>query len=285
MEATESTNPPTCIVTGATSGIGRATAHALAAAGARVVVVCRNRERGDEVCAEIARATGNDATEVVLADLASLASVRAAADALLERCPRIDVLVNNAGVVNTSRRESADGYEEMFAVNHLAPFLLTNLLLDRIRDSAPARIVGVASDAHKFRSLDFDDLGSTKSFGAMTTYGMSKRANILFTYELARRLEGSGVTVNCMHPGAVATGLATNNGTFPVLLTRFLSLFFRTPEKGAETVVHLATSPAVAETTGKYFYNCAEYRSDRETYDADAQRRLWEVSERLVAAN
>ncbi len=274
-----------CLVTGASSGIGKPTAEALAATGARVGLICRNRELGQQAADEIKAATGRDGVDLLLADLASLESVRAVAAEILERYERIDLLVNNAGVVNTSRRMTEDGFEEVFAVNHLAHFLLTNLLLERITKSAPARIVNVASGAHKFSKLDFEDLHSERSFKAMRVYGASKRANILFTYELARRLDGSGVTVNAVHPGPVASRLAQNNGLWAMIITGVLKPFFRSPAKGAETSIYVATAPELEGVTGKYFADCRELRSDDASYDEAAWRRLWAESERMVGLN
>ena len=221
--------------------------------------------------------------DVFLGDLASQASIRRVADALLARYPQIHLLVNNAGVVNLQRKVTGDGIEEVFAVNHLAYFLLTLLLLQRLRESAPARIVNVASDAHKFvKGINFDDIGFSDGYKAMRVYGHSKLANLLFTFELARRLDGSGVTVNCVHPGAVATGLGKNNGTFASLLIRILAPFFRTPDKGAATTLFAATSPALDDVTGRYFANCREARSTAASHDREAALRLWDLSANLT---
>jgi NAD(P)-dependent dehydrogenase (short-subunit alcohol dehydrogenase family) len=267
-----------CVVTGASSGIGRATAVGLARVGATVALVCRDRVRGEEARAEV----GGDAM-LFLADLSSQADIGRVAAELLERLPRIHVLVNNAGVVNLRHSLTADGIESVFAVNHLAYFLLTALLLDRLRASAPARIVNVASEAHRVaRTIRFEDLGHAERWGTMRVYGHSKLANILFTYELARRLAGDGVTANCVHPGAVGTRLGQNNGRIATFLTRLLRPFFRTPEQGAATSLHVATAPALDGVTGRYFVDCREARSSRATYDVDLARRLWDESERLT---
>jgi len=271
-----------CVITGASSGIGRETALALARMGATLGVVCRDRRRGEETVAAIRAASGDAAVTLFLADLASQADIRRLAGELLGRYPAMHVLVNNAGVVNLKHTTTADGIETVFAVNHLAYFLLTRLLLDRLRASPPARIVNVASDAHRWGALDFDDLGNERRYRSMRVYGASKLANILFTYELARRLAGSGATVNCLHPGAVATRLGQNNGRLATLLTRALAPFFRTPAQGAATSIHLAASPALAGVSGKYFANCRETRSSRASCDETAARRLWEVSCRLT---
>jgi len=192
------------------------------------------------------------------------------------------VLLNNAGVVNTTRTVTVDGIETTFAVNHLAYFLLTHLLLERLKQSAPARIVNVSSEAHKFGRLDFDDLQNAKAYRTMRVYGQSKMANILFTYELARRLEGTGVTVNCLHPGAVATGLGRNNGAVANFFIRVLAPFFRTPANGAATSVHLASAAELAAVTGRYFRDSTERRTSEPSYDRADARRLWEISEQMT---
>ncbi|HJQ84462.1 MAG TPA: SDR family oxidoreductase [Candidatus Binatia bacterium] len=274
-----------CVVTGATSGIGRATARGLARLGATVALVCRDPARGAETVAEIEAETGRRDVAVFLADLASQRAIREVARALRERFPAIHVLVNNAGIVNLQHTTTVDGIETVFAVNHLAYFLLTDLLRDRLIASAPARIVNVASEAHKFaRTIAFDDLGHARRYRGLRVYGHSKLANILFTYELARRLEDTGVTANCVHPGAVGTRLAQNNGRIATLITRVLRPFFRTPEQGAATTLHVATAPELAYVTGKYFMSCKEARSSAVAYDRALQQRLWSESERLTAA-
>jgi NAD(P)-dependent dehydrogenase (short-subunit alcohol dehydrogenase family) len=275
-------NGRTCMITGASSGIGRATALALARMGARLVLVCRSRERGEETIAEIGAQTGNRDTVLMLADLSAQQSIRQLAREFLATDRPLHVLVNNAGVVNLRRELTVDGIETVFAVNHLAYFLLTLLLLDRLKASAPARIVNVASDAHRFGAMNFDDLGGQHRYRTMRIYGQSKLANILFTYELARRLRGTPVTVNCLHPGTVATGLGQNNGAWAKVLTRMLSPFFRTPESGAATSIYLASSAAVDGVSGKYFSNCKEARSSPASHDEEAARRLWEISARMT---
>jgi len=272
----------TCMITGASSGIGRATALALAQLGASLVLVCRSRERGQETVAEIAAKTGNGDVTLLLGDLSSQAEVRNVAREFLATNRPLHVLINNAGVVNLHRTLTADGIETTFAVNHLAYFLLTNLLLERLQRSAPARIVNVASDAHKFGRLDLDDLGNGRRYRAMRVYGQSKSANILFTTELARRIEGSGVTANSLHPGAVATGLGKNNGGWTRPLIAFLGLFFRTPGDGAATSVYLASSSEVEGLSGKYFANRREQRPARAAQDPESARRLWEISAQMV---
>ena len=278
----------TVVVTGASSGIGQATAAALARAGARMVITARDATRGQQAVDHIRQASGSDAVELVLFDLGDLASVRSGAGELLERCPQIHVLVNNAGLVLSDRRETPDGYEATFAINHLGPFLLTELLMERLVSSAPARIVNVTSDAHKSarRGLDFDDLQSTRAYKGMQVYGRSKLANILFTTELARRQSGTGVTANCCHPGVVATGFARDGDTSGVLAfgIKLIKPFVLTPEKGARTSVYLASSPDVADVSGRYFVKCKEAEPTAAARDPEAAARLWAASEALIAS-
>jgi NAD(P)-dependent dehydrogenase (short-subunit alcohol dehydrogenase family) len=277
----------TVIVTGANSGIGKATAEALAGAGARTVLTARSETSGREAVADIRRSTGSDDVELVLFDLADLDSVRRGAADLLDRCDRIDVLVNNAGLILSERTETKDGFEATFGINHLGPFLLTTLLLDRIVASAPARIVNVSSTAHRSarRGLDFDDLHSTKRYTGMQAYGRSKLANILFTTELARRLEGTGVTANAVHPGTVATGFARDgdaNGVF-AFGVKVIKPFALTPEKGARTSIYVASSPEVAGVTGAYFVKCRQTKPSGAALDQAAAEQLWAASEQLVS--
>ena len=268
------------MITGATSGIGRASAIDLGNLGAKLILVGRNRALGEELVREIQRAGNND-VELMIADLESQAQIRKlAADFLATKQP-LHVLMNNAGVFNMKRRTTSDGLEQVFAINHLAYFMLTLLLLDRIKESAPARIINVSSDLHQRASVKFDDLGGERSYGGVSSYGQSKLANILFTYELARRLEGTGVTVNCVHPGAVATNLARNNGLTTVAW-KLASTFMKSAETGARTQVYLASSPEVEGVTGKYFIDSKEARSSSESRDANVARRLWEVSAQMT---
>lgn len=270
-----------CVVTGATSGIGLATAEGLAREGARLVLVGRDPERGRAALARLREAGGRDDARFVRGDLSSLQEVRRVADEIAAAEPRLDVLVNNAGIVNLRRQETVDGIEEVFAVNHLAYFLLTLRLLDRLRAAPAARIVNVASDAHHWGRLDLDDLEyRRRPFKTMEVYGSSKLCNVLFTRELARRLEGSRVTANALHPGAVGTRLATNNGLLGRLGMALARPFLRSPERGAETSIFLATAPEVADRSGRYFADRREKWPSRAAQDDEAAARLWEISER-----
>ncbi|HEV2742413.1 MAG TPA: SDR family oxidoreductase [Rubrobacter sp.] len=269
------------LVTGGTSGIGKATAMALAAMGADVVVAGRDRERGEKAAAEIREQTGAR-VDLALADLASQAGVRELAEGFKGRYDRLDVLVNNAGLVQSTRTESPDGLETTLATHHLAPFLLTNLLLDTLKESAPSRVVTVSSEAERWGNIDFDDLQSKKKYRGFPVYGMTKLANIMFTYELAERLEGTGVTATCMHPGAVNTRFGTNNSGPMTLLFRAFKPFMRTPEQGADTVIWLASSPDVEGVSGRYYADRKVIEPKKIASDPAARRRLWEESERLT---
>jgi len=265
------------LITGATNGIGLATATELARRGAQLAIVARSQAKGRSVAEGIRAATGR-IVDVLLADLASQSSVRRLAAEVLERYPRIQVMINNAGAMYTRRMVTEDGIEMTMAVNHLAPFLLTTLLLGRICESVPARIITVTSDAHKGARLDFEDMNAEQGYGGMRVYGRSKLANILFTIELARRLEGTGVTANCVHPGFVASGFARNNGPLMRLGMTIASPFARTTEKGAETIVWLADSKAVEGQSGGYFVDRRRQQPAPQAQDTDAARRLWETS-------
>jgi len=274
------------LVTGATNGIGLAAAEALAARGADLFIVARSERRGREALARIERAAGGEASPtLLLADLASQASVRRLAAEVTDRCPRLEVLVNNAGAMHSRRRVTEDGVELTWALNHLAPFLLTTLLLDRLEESAPARIVTTSSDAHRGARIPFDDLNAERSYRAYRRYGQTKLANILFTAELGRRLDGTGVTANCFHPGLVATGFNHNNGLLMGLGMLFLRPFSRTPRKGAETLVWLVDSPDVAGEQGGYFVDERRASPSAAGQDMDAAALLWEISERQTNTN
>jgi retinol dehydrogenase-14 len=271
-----------CVVTGATAGIGKETALALARLSATVVIVARDPARATRTAEEIRRDSGKRIVEVVLADFASLASVRAAAAEIARRHRAVHVLVNNAGRASKRRTLSTDRIEMTFAVNHLAPFLFTRELMPLLRAGAPSRIVNVASVAERNGLMRFDDLQSRRNYRGFRAYGMSKLANVLFTYELASRIEGTGVTANCLHPGAVATDLLRQ---LPRWLFALISPFLRTPAQGAETSVFLATSPAVDGVNGGYFQKCRAARSSKRSYDVETRKRLWEVSEAMVDAH
>jgi retinol dehydrogenase-12 len=276
----------TCLVTGATSGIGKAAATELARRGADVVIACRSQEKGERTAAEIERAAGRRPAAILTADFSSLTDVRCLAQAFLDSGRPLHVLVNNAGVVMQSRVQTVDGHEMMFCVNHLASFALTNLLRERLEQSAPARVVATASDAHRWerKRLDFDDLDARKKFGPMLTYGRSKLANILFTRELARRLDPAKVTAHCYHPGFVSSDLALNNGWVARTAFALARPFARSAEKGAETLVFLATAPEVAGESGGYFMDCRPHRPNFAAANDEDAHRLWDVSVRLVGA-
>jgi NAD(P)-dependent dehydrogenase (short-subunit alcohol dehydrogenase family) len=272
-----------CVVTGATRGIGRATAERLAQLGATLVLVCRRLEEGESAAREIVSAHGGRPALVVSADLSSQRSLRDAADVIRTAHDRLHVLVNNAGLIPKQRETTVDGLEMQFAVNHLAYFLLTNLLLDRLIDGAPSRVVNVSSGAHQGGRLDFGDLQSERRYDPVRVYGRTKLANVLFTYELARRLGATGVTANCLHPGVVATKLMADYMNVPLVGGAIARTFGGSAEKGAETSVYLAASREVEGVTGRYFVGQRETRSSPASYDVTLQRRLWEESARLTA--
>jgi NAD(P)-dependent dehydrogenase (short-subunit alcohol dehydrogenase family) len=278
----QSMNGKICLVTGGTNGIGKATAQALAQMGATVVIVGRNAPKTAQVVEEIRAASGNKNVDSLLADLSSQEEVRRLADDFKHKYPHLHVLLNNAGAVFLQRQLSVDGIEMTFALNHLAYFLLTNLLLDTLKASTPARIINVSSDAHTYGKIEFDNLQGERRYGA-SAYGNSKLANILFTMELARRLEGTGVTVNALHPGFVATGFGKNNGkVIAALVSIFAPLVGRSPAKGAETANYLASSPSVEGMTGKYFYDSHVISAAPQATDMGVARKLWDVSAEMV---
>jgi NAD(P)-dependent dehydrogenase (short-subunit alcohol dehydrogenase family) len=271
----------TVLVTGGTGGIGRATAAGLAALGARIAITGRDRGRAEAAAAEI-RAPGGPPVEVFAGDMSAQAEVRRLADEVLAALPRLDVLVNNVGGFWNTRHVTADGLERHFALNHLAPFLLTHLLADRLVASAPARVVTVSSDAQRMGRIDFDDLQGERSWSGQRAYNQSKLANVLFTYELARRLRGTGVTANVLHPGIVRTGFgAEDPGRIQRLITPFMR-FWKSPDEGARTPVYLASSPEVEGVTGQFFRDGKPGRSSKRSYDQADALRLWEVSAELV---
>ncbi len=271
-----------CVVTGATAGIGEITARELAGMGAHVVIIARSEQKAKATCEAIRKSTGNPKVEYLLADMSSLASVLKAAEQFKSKYSRLDVLVNNAGAIFTERYTSPDGYELTFATNHLGPFLFTNLLLDVIKKSAPARIVNVSSDAHHWGKIDLDDLQAEKGYRGQLIYGATKLYNILFTVELAKRLEGSGVTVNALHPGVIASNFGKNtNGIFKFAVT-IGAPFITSPEKGAETSIFLASSPDVEGVTGQYFHRKKPKFTRRAAKNPELARKLWEKSEELA---
>lgn len=275
------------LITGATHGIGLAAAEALAVRGANVTVVARNRSRAAVAAARVeAAAAGGGSVDVLFADLSSQRAVRTLAAEALERYPTVEVLINNAGAVFRRREITEDGVELTWALNHLAPFLLTTLLLERLRESAPARIVTTTSGVHRRARVPFDDLNAERAWrvGGFRRYGETKLANILFTAELARRLEGTGVTANCFHPGLVATGFNRNNGPLMRLGMDLVRPFSRSPEKGAETLVWLCDAPEVSDQSGAYFVDLRRAAPAEAALDAGAAGRLWEVSEEQTRA-
>jgi NAD(P)-dependent dehydrogenase (short-subunit alcohol dehydrogenase family) len=271
-----------CIVTGANTGIGKETALGLAKLGATVVIVCRDRERGEAAQREINQKSGNDRVELMICDFSLQNSIRQFADEFKRQHDRLDVLVNNAGVVLRERSMTEDGIESTFAINHLGYFLLTNLLLDLLKKGAPSRIVSVASTAHKYGKLDVIAWPTGGDYSAFGAYANSKLANVLFIYELARRLEGTGVTANCLHPGGVGTNLYRG---LPKFLQALIKLVTIGPERGARTSIYLASSPEVEGVTGKYFARRRQQKSSEASHNEEAGRRLWEISAELTGLN
>jgi len=269
------------LITGGNSGIGKAAAVDLAKLGADLVLLCRNRDKADAAKDDIVSASGRQ-VDIIIADLLLQKEVRRAASEFLETHSKLDVLINNAGANFVTHSETEDGIERTMALNYFAPFLLTNLLVSTLRKSAPSRIVNVSSVAHYEGSLDLSNLRKGgMGLGGLGAYGRSKLALNLFTYELARRLQGSGVTANCLHPGAVRTNIWSHASVFTPF-TMLASLFMLSPEKGAKTSVYLASSPEVEGITGKYFEKCAPKRSSRESYDEAEAAQLWELSMRIT---
>jgi NAD(P)-dependent dehydrogenase (short-subunit alcohol dehydrogenase family) len=275
------------VLTGGTNGIGLAAAVELARRGAELTLVARNQARAAEAIRKIKAMTPGNSPDVALADLASQSSIRGLATELLARYPRIQVLVNNAGAIYTRRQVSADGVELTWAVNHLAPFLLTTLLLDRLKASQPARIVTTSSDAHEGARIPFDDLNAERSWGGagFRRYGETKLANILFTAELARRLEGTGVTANAFHPGFVATGFNRNNGVLMRLGMAITRPFARSPKKGAESLVWLVVAEEAGQLNGAYVFDRLVIQPSLAAQNPDTARQLWQVSEEQTSAS
>jgi retinol dehydrogenase 14 len=273
----------TVVVTGGTGGIGRAAAVRLSAMGARVGITGRDPARAEAAAAAIVRESGNRAVDIFVADLSSQAEVRRLAAEVMSAYPRLDVLVNNVGGFWAHRHVTADGLEHTFALNHLAPFLLTSLLLERLKASAPARIVNVSSGAQSMGRIDFDDLMGERSYSGQRAYNQSKLANVMFTYELARRMEGTGVTATALHPGMTSTGFGSEDmarGWGPLIAV--MRLFMKKPAQGAATSVYLASSPAAEGLTGQYFANSKPRSSHEQSYDPAITARLWSVSANLV---
>ncbi|MFW9950640.1 MAG: SDR family oxidoreductase [Candidatus Thorarchaeota archaeon] len=267
------------MITGANSGIGKATAIELAKMGATIVMVCRNLETGKKAKEDIITLSGNNDIDLFQCDLSSQAEIRRLVDDFKQKYNKLNVLINNAGVVLSKRAECIDGVEMNFAVNYLAPFLLTNLLLDTLIQSAPSRVINVSSEVHRNSKLDFDDLQCDTNYGAFKTYGKSKLALLLFTYELSRRLEGKGVTVNAVHPGVVKTNLGRDQSWFAQIFTK---IFFKSPERGAETSIYLASSPEVRNITGKYFAKKISKESSIESYNKENAKKLWDTSIKMT---
>lgn len=281
-DKTELMRGKTCLVTGGSSGIGKATALGLARLGARVGIVCHNVAHGEAARREIGAAAGENGVDLFLADLTSGAAIRELAAAVHDRYSQLQVLVNNAGGLFTQRIVTVDGLEQTFALNHLAYFHLTNLLLDLLKAGAPARIVSVSSDAQASGSINFADLQGARAFSPMYAYSQSKLANVLFTYELARRLAGTGVTANCLHPGAVRTGFGHNATGIWRLLLLLYRPFMISPQDGAATSIYLASSPKVEGMSGRYFVKQQPVRSSPASYNTTVARQLWDVSAALA---
>ena len=274
-----------CLITGGSDGIGLAAAMELARMGGRVMLVGRNAAKTQAAVERIASETGNPSVSCLLADLSSQGEVRRLADQVRERTPRLDVLLNNAGAIFLSSRTSVDGIEMTFALNHLGYFLLTNLLLDLLKESAPARIINVSSSSHySVGSIRLEELPNPGSGRGYRAYGQSKLCNLLFTYELARRLEGTGVTVNALHPGLVRTNIARNNGFWGRVGNFFIRIRGIDVDRGAETPVYLASSPEVKGVSGKFFVECRAVPSSPLSYDVELASGLWKLSEGLTEA-
>ena len=270
------------LITGGNSGIGKATALGLAKLGSSVVIVSRDKDKGEAALIEIRGKSGNRNVDLMIADMSSQDSVRELAHDFYGRYKKLHVLINNAGVILPKRVVTVDGLEATFATNHLGHFLLTNLLLDVLKASAPSRIINITSSAHYGTEVNFDDLQGEKKYSMYAVYSQSKLANVLFTYELARRLDGTGVTVNCLHPGVVRTGFGKDQGGLLTIGFRIMSPFMMSPDKAARAEIYLAASPELEGVTGKYFSKGRSAKSSRESYDENAAERLWNVSAELT---
>jgi NAD(P)-dependent dehydrogenase (short-subunit alcohol dehydrogenase family) len=272
------------LITGANSGIGKATATALAEMGAHVVMMSRDMDRGEEARQEVISVSRNNQVDLMQCDLASLTDIRRFSCEFIAKYSRLDVLINNAGIYTDKRMETADGFEYQIGVNHLGPFLLTRLLIDLLKKSSPSRIINVASAAHFGGKMDFDDVQSHKKYSGWKAYAQAKLANILFTYELAHRLAGTGVTANCLHPGFVNSNFAVNRSTGKAnLMMKLMKPFTIEPAEGAETSIYLAASPEVEGITGKYFAKRKEKASSKASYDLVTAEKLWNISEAITA--
>jgi NAD(P)-dependent dehydrogenase (short-subunit alcohol dehydrogenase family) len=271
-----------CLVTGANSGIGKATALGLAKLNATVVMVSRDKDKGEAALLEIRTRSGNKNIDAMVADLSSQDSVRELAHDFRARYKKLHVLINNAGIFLPKRVPTVDGLETTFATNHLGHFLLTNLLLDVLKASSPSRIINLTSSAHYGTEMDFEDLQGEKKYSGYHAYGQSKLANVLFTYELATKLEGTGVTVNCLHPGVVRTGFGKDQGGLMSILVRVGSPFFMSPQRAAKATIYLATSPELEGVSGKFFSKEKQKRSSTESYDLPSAERLWKISAELT---
>lgn len=270
------------LVTGANSGIGKAASLALAKMGATIVMVARNKERGEAARSEIIKESQNDSVDLLIADLSSLESVRELATEFRRKYSQLHVLINNAGLFNQRRHVTMDGYEDTFATNYLAPFLLTNLQLDLLKASAPSRIINVSSVGHYNGHINFDDLNLEKEYGGWKAYGQSKLALVLFTHELAKKLQGTGVTVNAVHPGTVATNIWSRPLGPVGFIMALPKLFMTSPERGAETIVYLASSPDAKNLNGDYLEKLRVKKSSDESYNEEIAQRLWDASAKLT---
>ena len=272
-----------CLITGATNGIGEEAAKQIALMGAEIVFIARSPAKAEELKQSLKSLTGRESISII-ADLSSQEDVKRAASEFLSMNKPLNILLNNAGIMNTSRKETVDGLEEVFSVNHLAYYSFTLMLMNKLIESGPSRVVNVASGAHMFvKDMNFDDLQSEKEYKTMQVYGRSKLANILFTRELAERLEGKGVTVNCLHPGFVNTGIGSNNSpTLGRILMTLARPFSRKTDKGAETSIYLCVSPEVENETGEYFYDCKKEKISAAASDKENATKLWEVSSKLT---
>lgn len=271
-----------CLVTGATSGIGRATAKGLAELGAHVLIVGRDKSKCVAVRDEIVKSTGNKNVYILTADLSLQRSIRELAEEFKNRFDRLDVLINNAGGIFGKRIITEEGIEYTFALNHLAYFLLTNLLLDMLKKSAPSRIVNVASEGHRFHGIDMNNLQGERGYSGLRAYDQSKLCNVLFTYELARRLEGTGVTANCLHPGMVDSNFGNTASFWFRLLVKIGKPILITPERAAKSIIYLASSPDVNDINGRYFIGRRQAKSSKISHDVRIQQKLWKISEKLA---